>query len=80
MALPDPLAVDAVVVNDPSTRTLTVRPAEQRGYGAVLWRQAHREFLEDRSSAVTATHRLLCRHIPPAAVMLLRVRLLSMGR
>ena len=47
MALPDPVAVAAVVVNDPATRTLSVRPAEQRGQGAVLWRQAHREFEED---------------------------------
>ena len=46
MTLPDPFAVAAVVVNDPFSRTLTVRPAEQ-GYGAVLWRQAHRELVED---------------------------------
>ena len=48
MALPDPLAFHAVVVNDSSTRTLIVRPAEQRGYSAVLWRQAHGEFMEDQ--------------------------------
>ena len=48
MALPDPLAFHAVVVNDSSTRTLIVKPAEPLGYGAVLWRQAHRDLVEDQ--------------------------------
>ena len=53
MALPDPVAFAAVVVNDPVSRTLIVRPAGKGGYGAVLWRQAHRELVEDlRISAI----------------------------
>ena len=42
MTVPRPLAADGVVVNDPATRTLIVKPAKA-GYASLLWREAHQE-------------------------------------
>jgi hypothetical protein len=36
--VPDPVAVDAMVGNDPTSRTLTVKPAES-GSATLLWRR-----------------------------------------
>ena len=47
MPVPAPLAATGEVLVDPFARTLNVRPAEMSGYAAVLWRQAHRELVED---------------------------------
>lgn len=49
MAFPDSLAFAGMVIVDAGSRTLIVKPAEAGSYGAVLWRQAHRELLEDES-------------------------------
>jgi hypothetical protein len=69
VAFPDSLAFAGMVIVDAGSRTLIVKPAEAGSYGAVLWRQAHRELWRMRVSAVTATHRLVCLRIPPAVVM-----------
>src|SRR5829696_4234179 len=44
--LPDPLAVDAVVVNDIATRTLVVKPAKAGSYAGLLWREGHRKLMQ----------------------------------
>ena len=49
MTLPDPLAFAGKVSLDAASRIMTVRPAEQGSYGAVVWRQALRDLLEDES-------------------------------
>jgi hypothetical protein len=45
-AVPDPLAVEGVAVVDPVARTVSVRPAESRGYGAHLWHRGHQELVK----------------------------------
>jgi len=42
--LPDPLAADAVVVNDPAS--LLVKPAQTSGWAPLLWRRAIRAMLQ----------------------------------
>jgi hypothetical protein len=63
-SLPDPLAATAVVVADPATRTLTVKPAETRGYAALPWRQAHRAMLQAEQLG-SRSYRALVSGAPP---------------
>jgi hypothetical protein len=50
VSVPNPLAADGTVINHPAERTWTVKPAETRGYAALLWRQGHRALVEAEQS------------------------------
>jgi hypothetical protein len=67
------------VIVDAGSRTLIVKPAEVGSQAAVLWRQAHRELVEDEKFRNFGYNRLVCLRIPPAVVRLPGVCLRSLG-